>query len=541
MTSTRTFPGTGPLQSESRAGGGVTLYEYDDRARVSAIMRGFSATDLLERIETTYDPDTGRKNLERMLARDGAAWVEKSRTSYRYDLFARLDQVTNADNSTVGYAYDSAGRIVSVRDENHPAPNTFYEYDTGGRLAEVRQALASAAGGFVTTLYSYDRDGNLVSVTDPNGNVTTYVYDDFGQLLRQDSPVSGATVYTYNAAGDLTSSIDANGAASTRTYDVLGRVLTNVATRGSESETIAWTYDAGTFGIGRISSVVEPTGSTTYAYDRRGLLQQEQKTIRGTTYTTAFRYDQAGNRTAMTYPSGNVVTYTFDYAGRPQSAVSGTATIVASAKYLPFGPRTELVLGNGTTRRTSYDQRYRPLVNELITTGGTIARYAYTHDAAGNVMAILDQIDHAYDRTFGYDDLNRLTVANSGAALWGSGSYVYDAMGNLESSALGARTRQFAYSGNTPRLTSVTAAGAVRPVTYDAAGNETIDGATYSPRNSLAGNDPYGYAYDARGVRTITEFASTGTLVSIAAAPAAVRGGESVQGTVTLTEPAPAG
>src|SRR5206468_4846614 len=55
----------------------------------------------------------------------------------------------------------------------------------------------------------------------------------------------------------------------------------------------------------------------------------------------------------------------------------------------------------------------------------------------GNIMSIHDATDATYNRDFGYDDLNRLVTANTGTALWGTGSYAYDAMGNLMSRSLG--------------------------------------------------------------------------------------------------------
>ncbi len=74
-----------------------------------------------------------------------------------------------------------------------------------------------------------------------------------------------------------------------------------------------------------------------------------------------------------------------------------------------------------------------------------------------------------YERVFTYDDLNRLKTANTMATpLWGSGTYNYDAMGNVSSLALGTvRTANFAYVGTTPKLSSVTENTVNRPVTYD--------------------------------------------------------------------------
>jgi len=85
--------------------------------------------------------------------------------------------------------------------------------------------------------------GRGSTVTDPNGNVTTYVYDDFGQMLRQTSPVSGVTTYQSDEAGNLIWTTDTNGAATTRAYDALGRVTIATSTHGGDSETISWSYD----------------------------------------------------------------------------------------------------------------------------------------------------------------------------------------------------------------------------------------------------------------------------------------------------------
>jgi len=109
------------------------------------------------------------------------------------------------------------------------------------------------------------------------------------------------------------------------------------------------------------------------------------------------------NRTTINYPSGLTAQYGFDLANHLTSVNAGSFTIVSSATYLPFGPLTRMTFGNGTVRTVAYDNRYRV----------------------------------TYNRDFAYDDLNRLTTANSGASLWGHGSYTYDAMGNMLTLDLG--------------------------------------------------------------------------------------------------------
>ncbi|HEX7152948.1 MAG TPA: RHS repeat-associated core domain-containing protein [Thermoanaerobaculia bacterium] len=539
LTSTRTYYGAGPILSETRAGGGVTKWTYDARARVESVSRGPSLSDLRERVETAYDIDTGKKNLERVLAWENGAWSEKKRDVWSYDLDGRVQSLVHPGGTFVAYAYGPDGSIASVKDERHAQPNTLYTYHPDGQLATVTQTLGA---GTVVTQYGYDLHGNLTSVTDPNGNTTTYVYDDFGQLLQQTSPVTGTTTYSYDASGNLLSTTDANGATTVRTYDALGRVTSAVTTRsGADPEQVTWDYTAPHLWSSvenRMIVMTDPTGMTRYSHDRRGLLIREELPL----YTTYYQYDADGNRSAIVYPSGRTVTYTHDWAGRPLTAYDGATALVTATSYLPFGPATSMTLGNGTTRTMTYDTRYRITGNLLASGAGTIASYAYAHDAAGNILMLSDYTDPAYNRGFEYDDLNRLTVANSGSALWGTGSYTYDAMGNLLASSLGAKSSTFTYQSTTPKLVTATENSVPRAVTYDAAGNEATVGARtyeYSARNSLLRDAHLTFAYDGRGVRTRTT--SPVELTSLSVENNSIGGGSQLSAFVGLSSAAPAG
>ena len=509
IVSSRTYqPALGPLASTTLPRGGTTTYEYDNRGRTAATTRQVSAT-AYERIEYDYDPGTGRKSAERYLAGHPGVWSVTRSDAFQYDSFARLSEIDHPDGSKIVYHYDGANNLASVQDERHTTANTMYAYDPANRLASVTQMLSTTTGGQIATAYAYDIHGNLASVTDPNGNVTSYVYDDFGRMLSQTSPVTGTTVYSYDPAGNLISTTDGNGATTARIYDVLGRASSATSTRsGKATETVTWSYDgAAPFGTGRLALMTDPVGSTSYRYERRGLLIVECRTQgeQGAhVYDTPYRYDADGNRSMI----GNV-TYTFDDAGRPLSAQS-SQPLVTGAAYLPFGPLTSLAFANGTTKAMTYDARYRPLTNVLTAGTTTLSSHLYSHDPAGNITSITDQLDPTYSRSFGYDDLNRLVTANTGSSLWGVGSYAYDAMGNMLSSALNAAfgPTTFSYVGTTSKLSAVTNWG---PMTYDAAGNELSSGAfqwQYSARNlrTSEGYSSGGYGYDGRGVRVTREW-----------------------------------
>ena len=419
ITATASQPVSGDA-NESATYTSTTTYDGRDRITQTInprnIKTGFAYEDGTNRLISTIRYDSSGNQVEQLLlslnllgwktaeyaqvctspAPTCLSWSTRRSESFAYDDDGRLITTTHADATSVAYTYDAASRIQTVRDENHATPNTTYGYDALGRLTSVQQTLAGAPGGVVTTSYTYNVQDNLASVTDPNGNVTTYEYDDFGRLIRQVSPVTGTTTYAYDPAGNLTTTTDANAATTTRSYDAANRVLTTTSSRsGSATETVTHAYDdatANAYRRGRLSSMTDPAGSTSYSYDRRGLLRQESKTIQGSTYTTSFGYDANGNRTSITYPSGRVVTYGFDFADRPSTASSGGSSLVSAASYAPFGPMTQMTQGNGAVVARQFDQRYRITQNKLTRTGTTIAQYDYGYDSAGNITSITDSI-----------------------------------------------------------------------------------------------------------------------------------------------------
>ncbi|HEX7828433.1 MAG TPA: DUF6531 domain-containing protein, partial [Thermoanaerobaculia bacterium] len=476
-------------------GNGVRFVYEDGTNRLLESIRVDDTGDEHERMLFTLNT-VGRKTEEAAQdcttpADPCTTWVTRRSDEFTYDASGRLITNTHPDSSFSAYSYDSRGNLAGVRDERHSAANTLYAYDFRNRLLSVTQKRTLISGSDIVTSYAYDDDNNLVSVTDPKSSVTTYTFDDFGRMQTQSSPVSGTTSYSYDAAGNNTSTTDANSATTTKTFDLLNRPLTASSARTSlTTEDVIWTYDdatSGDYGIGRLSSMEDPSGITTYQYERRGLLRQESHdtTLLGNNYA----YDENGNRKTI-----GVGEYTFDFADRPIGITVYSNTIISDVAYLPFGPLKTLTYGNGAVKTVTHDSRYRPLENKLVLSSTTIAEYDYDYDDAGNILAIDDAVDADYDRDFAYDDLNRLITANTGSALWGSGSYTYDVAGNITSLYLDSlRNITFTYSGTTSKLATVNSAS----VTYDSAGNEPAD---ISPRNLVSFDNAH-YIYDGRGIR----------------------------------------
>ncbi|MBK8594690.1 MAG: RHS repeat protein [Holophagales bacterium] len=465
---------------------------------------------------------------------------------FTYDTKNHLREVVHpvplpTDSSKVVYGYDPNGQLRTVQDERHASANTTYTYDALGRLSVVAQTLTGAPGNQVTTQYGYDVQDNLTSVTDPNGSTTTYAYDDFRRMTSQASPVSGATTHTYDEAGNLVDSTDANVALTHRTYDEMNRLYTASSTRAgypTELLTNTWGGAGSTarYSRGRLLSAdVKVDGvskvTTDYGYERRGLLASESQTVLGTVSSVGYLYDGNGNRKSVTYPSGRVVSFGFDFADRPFSATSPSParTYVSAASYYPFGPEKSLTYGNSTVWALTRDARYQPTGMGLSGVSGV--SYTYTPDALGNLTGITDNGNTNYNRTFGYDDLNRLTTATTGSALWGAtGLFTYGGTFTIGSTPtrdnlnrrrlqLGTRDVSYGYDAVAGRWTTRLATESdLTPtsVSRDAGGNEAGYGGQvsgYSSRNLMASTGTASFFYNASGIRVAQTTPSSGTLL----------------------------
>ena len=69
----------------------------------------------------------------------------------------------------------------------------------------------------MTTTYTYDADGNVHTMTDPDGNTTTYVYDGLDRQIEIDYPSTPDDTgevkeqFFYDADNNLVKSIDRRG------------------------------------------------------------------------------------------------------------------------------------------------------------------------------------------------------------------------------------------------------------------------------------------------------------------------------------------
>jgi RHS repeat-associated protein len=518
MSETKTLPTSGSVVSRSEYG-----YENGtDRllTRTETATTGGAG----DRITYSYD-DRGNVATESYGFFNGASTSADYQVTRQYDGRCKVRRQTYpTDSATTRSDYDCAGNLVGISDANHyvndstPA-NLTYDYD---ELSRLKLVTRTASPSNDTTSYTYDARDQLTSVTDANTNQTTYASDDFGALRLKTTTLSGTgldevTSYTYDEANNLLSTTQQDVRGTVRTYDGASRLKTVRNDVSSPDLAIDYTYDSncladpvtGKFhGQGRLCRVVDGSGTTTYGYDRRGLVVVQQKDFLGgpPSPTVRYKYDAAGRRTEVTYPSGDKTTTSLDVGGRPTS-VSYTpsggspASILSFMAHKPFGPIRAYTTAAPVTELRTFDTRYRRL-DQTTTGSATLMSLAYTNwDKEGNLLAVDDQTLGAppeYDMTFGYDP-DRYTLTSSTGPFGDDHKartlgWTYDKTGNRlteSNSDLGTTTFGFGTDGSGHSngvLTSITPPGqSAIPITSLPTGDLQADDSSIE------------YTYDALG------------------------------------------
>ena len=475
-TTTYHYDGVGQLTKVTLPDASFLSYSYDSAHRLTGMQ-----DNLGNRIAYTLNA-MGSRTQEQVF--DPANTLAQTRSRV-YSNLNRLFQELGASSQITEYTYDNQGNVLTVKDPlNHITTN---QYDP---LNRVRQVTNPNAG---VTQYAYNGLDQLTQVSDPRALVTTYAVDGLGNLNLQVSPDTGPTTNTYDAPGNLLTQTDAKGQLTTYAYDALNRVRSITFNDGS---TQTYAYDQGTNGIGRLTGISETdpssqvTSQIVYGYDPRGRVLAETRTVAGQQYVTAYTYDSAGRLSSLTYPSGRTLIYAYDALGRVNQIVTTrdaqSQVVVQNVAYHPFGGVKRYTLGNGQIYARTVDLDGRIASYTL-----GVANYAVGFDAASRITSIAQVGSLGNSNTYGYDILDRLTSAVLPNSNY---SYTYDAVGNRLSRTTGVAADTLTYSATSNRIATLTpASGPARSFAFDPNGSTTDDGEKQ-------------FAYDTRGrlVRTVT-------------------------------------
>ena len=472
----------------------VLDFAYDPRGRLTGV-----TDNLGNREEYRYDAEGNRIET---LTRDPDGSLAR-RQAQAFDPLGRRSAVIEPGESAdavTAFSHDGAGNPVAVTDPNGHV--THSAYDPGRRLTGRTDALGGA------TAFAHDALGQMVEVTAPNGAATAFTHDPLGRPLTESSPDRGDLVYTHDADNRLLTRTDARGITARYSYDALDRLL---AVRYPDpAEDVTLTYDDCPFGIGRLCSREDESGSYAFAYDAHGNLVRQEYTTEGITHVTTYAYDAAHRLVTLGYPGGREVHYTYDPVGRLSEVTTTIAgspqTLAGAVTWRADGRLTGRSFGNGLRETRTYDTRGQLRTQQL---GTEVTTYGY--DPAGNLLSrSRPGADHAWD----YDALDRVTGDRLDAR---ARSYAYDANHNRRDALIEGLPEAYGYAPASNRLTAIATPTTSQTLTQDAAGNLLDDGAgqtyAYNQAGRLASAATAAgitrYRHSALGLRTHKAGAAT--------------------------------
>lgn len=511
------------------------IYTYDEAGNLTGVMDALSQTtsytyDSANRFHTTIDEQTyatvyGYDPAGRVVTVVQTGVVSDTgdniTTTLGYDGAGQLTTVQDGLERDSTVVYDAVGRVKQRVDANGIV--TAYEYDRAGRLEAVIENYAppyiATSERNVRTEYTYDANGNLLTVTDALENVVrTYTYDERNMPLTYRDALNNTTSMAYTNRGELRSVTDALSQMTVYTYTNL---IGQVQTIGRPDETVNFDYDP----LRRLETMVDGVGTTTFAYDIMDRITSVEDPF---SQVVDYDYNAVGNLESLVmstaYSSGTqAVQYLYDDLNR-LTTVTDWGSQVTEYAYDPFGRLETATAPNEVVSRYTYDKAHQiDTITHEDNLNAVLGSFDYTYDAVGNRTGVVEVMNVTTATTttiaYEYDDLYRLTDATYSDGR--SFEYVYDAVGNrtMVTDSFNISTT-YVYSDNYT-IAETIVGGVSQPYTWDDNGNLLSDGVntyTYDSANRLiglseiGGTDVYTYTYNGMGYRVGQ--AMTGTVTA---------------------------
>jgi RHS repeat-associated protein len=491
ITTTYTYDaGTDRLRSVSRpvtpgTGNATTSLSYTDAANPGLVT---STTDTRGKVSTVSYTTSG----------DPASSTDPTgrKTTWTYNSLGwPLSMVAPAGNApggtpsqqTTSYTYNKRGQVMTITDPLGAV--TTYGRDLSGNVTTINDPVAT---GTEQTTFTIDAASQTTGVTRPDGSVLATDYWGDGSVKTQRDAATNATSYSYDAQGRLSTTTDPAGRVTTLRYDLGGRVATKQQPGGS-------------------CTAATKTGCITYSYNTGDDLTGVDHSDAGTA-DLVFGYDSLHRRTTMN--DGSSSTWTYDSLGRLLSFADSNGTTAYTFTDNGAGPTTITYPGGKAVSRT-YDDAGRLKT----TTGWTGGTATYGYDDNANQTTTDTGATTGVEDTYGYDRANRMTAATvrQGTTTLTALAFGRDPEGLIQSTtATGVPGAAGTYGYNGLDQLTSTGAGSFN---YDAADNLTGIAGGLKQRFNAAHElcyaaaattnacgspptDAVAYSYDGRGNRT---------------------------------------
>ncbi|OPX42547.1 tRNA(Glu)-specific nuclease WapA precursor [Ruminiclostridium hungatei] len=419
------YNANGTINYTTDANGNITYYKYDGLNRQTEQWTPFETVGGSTRytyVKAVYD--RAGKRLQEMAGSETvlqnqipAGFITKT---YDYYQNGKIKSITDNEGRRTEYLYDADGNVSRERVYASAAEykTTYYDNNYLGKVTDKREYVKAGdlEGDYIdgtqdvilTTTCTYDKNGNLETMTAPDMVTTTYTYDSRNKqtsaaqpgMDENGNPADLKTTTIYNWQGQPLETVDANG------------------------------------------------NTTRYSYDKRGQLV---KITDAANNTTAYYYDRAGRKTAEVAPvdyepsksleNMNRVEYAYDLMGRI---------------------KTKTYIGE--------EKRFDPAAKAWTTRQVTIVQSAYKYDSSGNLVKELDSLGYeaASDKT-GID--TQINTGYGTEYTYNLASKVTSVLDPVSKEKGLGYTTKYGYDALGRRVAETNANGAVTSCYYDGAGN----------------------------------------------------------------------
>jgi RHS repeat-associated protein len=306
-------------------------------------------------------------------------------TTYGYDTKGRL---TSVDTNTRGsdLTYNAQGFLESVTDpENH---TTTYTYDAVGRVTGINRPDTTSIG------FTYDNNGNMTVLTNPSTINHGFGYNKVNLNSSYQTPLSGSYGYVYDKDRRLK-----------QTNFPSGNQINNIYANGRLSQiqtpegNIDFTYLCGT----KVGSITKGSESITYDYD--GKLVTSETLSGMLNQALGYTHNDDFNLTSLSY-AGVTESYTYDNDGLLSGAGSFTISRNAgnglpeavtggllnlSRTFNGYGEVSDedyTVNSQGITTWNLFRDNNSRITNKTEMVDGTTSNYGFTYDSMGRLLTV---------------------------------------------------------------------------------------------------------------------------------------------------------
>ncbi len=378
----------------------TTNYTYDSNRNLTKI------TDALGNIRSfAYDALGRRLTAEDLHAPNDATFTTHA---FAYDAAGNMTSKLDGLGRTTAYTYDSLNRVLTEDDTSAAGIDVIFGYDActfgKGKLCSATTSAGSIvatygytplgliqnetkkiSGVSYTTSYAYDRQGNKLTQTNPDGSQVLHAYDSAG-LLDQVSYKAGVSspaesvvaAVSYSPTFKVAAITYGNGIVENNSYDENELYRLRTITAGPQSSPTSlqnsnYSYDA----VGNILSINDTSltnrrGLSTFVYDDLYRLTSATKSNATTTlFAETYSYNALGNILSKT-GQGSYSYSGAGYANPHAPTAIGTTT-------LSYDQNGNLL----SAGKSKYAWDYR---NRLTQWGNGSATSTYLYDVANTRM-----------------------------------------------------------------------------------------------------------------------------------------------------------